>query len=350
MSLSRFNEQVRLLIVDSDEGAAHEMAEVICGEGTDQDRWRDAARSPRRARTCTLLTSLRGLMDENLEAHDLVICAMELADGTGIDALGFVRGARPDLPVVLMTDSMDSALVIESVRCGALDCLVRDATALDRLSVCIEKWLAQRDQSVETERSQRKVNKSLTDLLDEITKLHSMIAQLESVATTDELTGLSNRRRLNFALDQHWQKRRTDSDSIAFLMIDVDQFKRLNDEFGHQRGDALLRLLGRVLHENCRESDVIARYGGDEFCVLMPHATVENAATTARRICDSFTKAASQAFPSTLVSLSIGIAHTSLSDPQQAMELVAHADEAMYTAKRSGDRVIVRRRDGMVTM
>jgi len=249
-----------------------------------------------------------------------------------------------------MTDSIDSALVIESVRCGALDCLVQDETALDRLSMCIEKWLAQRDQSAESERSQRKVNQSLTDLLDEITKLHSMIAQLESVATTDELTGLCNRRRLNFALDQHWQKRRGDSDSIAFLMIDVDQFKRLNDEFGHQRGDALLRLLGRVLHDNCRQSDVIARYGGDEFCVLMPHATVESAATTARRICDSFTQAAAQAFPTTAVSLSIGVAHTQLSNPQHAMELVAHADEAMYTAKRSTDRVMARRRDGMISM
>ena len=350
MSLSRFKDQVKLLIVDSDEAAAHEMATVICGDGTELDRWRAGTRNPRRARTCTIRHSLRELMDEDLAAHDLLICAMELSDGTGVDALGFVRGARPDLPVVLMTESMDSALVIESVRCGALDCIVRDPTALDRLSVCIEKWLAQRDQTAETERSQRKVNQSLTDLLDEITKLHSMIAQLESVATTDELTGLNNRRRLNFALDQHWQKRQGSSDSIAFLMIDVDQFKRLNDEFGHQRGDALLRLLGRVLHENCRETDVIARYGGDEFCVLMPHATVENAAATARRICDSFTRAAAQSFPSPLVSLSIGIAHTSLSDPQHAMELVAHADEAMYTAKRSGDRVIARRQDGMMSV
>jgi diguanylate cyclase (GGDEF)-like protein len=350
VSLSRPNDPVHLLIIDSDEAAARQMGAVIAGEEGKPESWRSPSGAPRRARLCTVRHSLRALMDENLSLHDLVICAMELSDGTGIDALGFVRGARPDLPVVLISASSDPALMVESVRCGALDCIVHDEATMDRLSVCIEKWLAQREQSAESERSQRKVNQSLTDLLDEITKLHGMIAQLESVATTDELTGLSNRRRLNFALDQHWQKRRGTSDSIAFLMIDVDQFKRLNDEYGHQRGDALLRLLGRVLHENCRETDVIARYGGDEFCVLMPHATVENAAATARRICDSFQRAASQAFPSTLVTLSIGIAHTSLSDPQHALELVAHADEAMYTAKRSADRVMARRRDGMMSI
>ncbi len=348
MSRARSISEVRLLIVDSDESAARRMAEIVSSGTPGPASATSSARPAGPPRSCTIVGSLAALMGADLAQHDLVLCSMDLGDGTGMDALSFVRAAHPQLPVVLRTESVDPGLAIEAVRGGALDCLVRDRERLDGLSLCIEKWLAQRDRSEETEQSQRKLNLSLSSLLDEISKLHGMIAQLESVATTDELTGLSNRRRLNFALDQQWQKRKGDADSIAFLMIDVDQFKRLNDEFGHQRGDALLRLLGRVLHENCRETDLIARYGGDEFCVLMPHATVENATATARRISDAFARAAAQAFPTIVVTLSIGVAHTSLSQPQHAMELIAHADEAMYTAKRSTDRVMARSPKGAV--
>jgi diguanylate cyclase (GGDEF)-like protein len=176
-----------------------------------------------------------------------------------------------------------------------------------------------------------------------------VVARLERAARTDELTGLANRRWLDLMLEGAWAEAMRHGLPLALLMIDLDGFKRLNDRCGHQRGDEMLRLAGRVLRANCRDVDVTARYGGDEFCVLMPHTEPDEAAAVAERILRAFTLAVS-GLPAQEqgVGMTIGLAHTHLSRAVNATALVAHADEALYAGKARGkNRVMERRRDGV---
>ena len=139
---------------------------------------------------------------------------------------------------------------------------------------------------------------------------------------------------VNLMLDSRWQEATRNGIPLAFLMIDLDGFKAFNDTFGHQKGDEVLRLAARVLEANCRSIDVSARFGGDEFCVLMPHTDPDSVVQVANRIAAAFDEAVSAVSgQDARVSMSIGVAHWQVTSPVSTDELVRHADIAMYAAK-----------------
>jgi diguanylate cyclase len=155
---------------------------------------------------------------------------------------------------------------------------------------------------------------------------------------TDALTGLYNHRRFHELLMETLSGERADEAEIALLFCDIDHFKQLNDRHGHLVGDDILRRVSRILTSSIRRGDVAARYGGDEFCVLLRGAGIDEAMEVAERIrerVDQLYVAAGDA----RASISIGVA--TLSERRDGQELRASADRAMYAAKDSGrDRVI----------
>lgn len=168
-------------------------------------------------------------------------------------------------------------------------------------------------------------------LLVEIDRRLVAEQQLRRLATTDELTGLHNRRhfveRMRLALAV---ARRYDQ-WCALAIVDIDQFKQLNDRLGHQAGDQALRALAAVLLGNLRASDLAARFGGDEFVVLMP-LTEPHAAQLAAERLQGAIRADGGAF-----GLTVSIGVTALFGAAAAFEdLMAHADLALYEAKRGG--------------
>jgi len=154
----------------------------------------------------------------------------------------------------------------------------------------------------------------------------------EENALTDELTKLPNRRALAQRFLQEMQRARRHHNAIAFLMIDLDHFKQVNDTYGHLNGDAVLAELATILTSGARESDVCARYGGEEFAVILHETTEAGARTLAERI---RTKVAAATFPGGLkLTISIGVAATD--DPALFTSLMEHADKALYAAKQGG--------------
>lgn len=156
---------------------------------------------------------------------------------------------------------------------------------------------------------------------------------LAALAWSDGLTGLANRRRLGHDLDT---QRRSRDERAAVIMIDVDHFKRVNDTFGHQIGDEILRQVSTVLSSHVRQSDVVYRYGGEEFCVLLPDASTTEARWVADRIVDAVHQI--QLPDGSNVTVSIGIAHGASEHVNTTLE---SADRALYSAKENGrDRAV----------
>lgn len=165
--------------------------------------------------------------------------------------------------------------------------------------------------------------------------------QLAHLASTDALTGLANRRRLDDTLDGEWRRGLRAKASVSLLMIDVDHFKAFNDTYGHQAGDAVLATVGRCIAGSTkRATDLGARYGGEEFSVLLPGIGKAGALEVAEQIRAKLT-AAREAEPE-LPTVSIGLSCLVPDHERTSRDLLKAADLALYQAKREGrDRVIV---------
>lgn len=181
----------------------------------------------------------------------------------------------------------------------------------------------------------------------DMTEQKDLQDKLASLATTDGLTGLANRRTFDERLADEWARARRDGTQLSLLLVDVDHFKKFNDHYGHQAGDACLRALGRILSAQAkRPADLAARYGGEEFAVLLPNTGPDGCTEIGegiRQALHGLGMLHAQNPPSRLVTASVGGA-TALPS-QTAMDcstLVAAADRALYAAKDSGrDRLVM---------
>jgi diguanylate cyclase (GGDEF)-like protein len=159
------------------------------------------------------------------------------------------------------------------------------------------------------------------------------------MSMTDALTGLLNRYGLQRALQRELSEARRYARSLSCLLLDIDFFKAVNDTYGHAVGDTALAQAARALTESVRGSDVVCRYGGEEFLVLAPETGLEGARALAEKIRLAFASRpfgdAERVFPLTL---SVGVAE--LGEAESGNDMIARADEALYHAKQSGrDRV-----------
>jgi diguanylate cyclase (GGDEF)-like protein len=160
---------------------------------------------------------------------------------------------------------------------------------------------------------------------------------LEQLSVTDGLTGMLNRRYIEERLMEEVKRSKRDSLEMSFMMLDVDNFKSYNDQFGHPAGDEALKLAGQVIRETLRDADVAARFGGEEFSILLPQTTSQEAAAIAERIRANMQQTD---FPNRPVTVSIGVASCSAA-LCSSRNIVAAADKALYEAKRRGrNRVI----------
>ncbi|MBC8309530.1 MAG: diguanylate cyclase [Phycisphaerales bacterium] len=291
---------------------------------------------------CTVLESKHDFFETDPATWDLVITASDLQDGFAFDVLSFVQGLRPDVPVIITGQPDDSNAAVEAIKAGASDYLVLTGHEMITFPVTVQKCLALQIMRAENDDLHAELSQSLAELAVANRELQQMIQRLEIAARTDDLTKLCNRRWLNLMLESRWEEATRNGIPLAFMMIDLDGFKSFNDLLGHQKGDEILRLAARVLDANCRSIDVSARFGGDEFCVLMPHASPDAALQIAHRIASAFDEAVSAIYePDSHVSMSIGVSHWQLTNPVNADELVRHADEAMYSAKSVRSKRVV---------
>jgi two-component system cell cycle response regulator len=265
------------------------------------------------------------VLSHDVAKFDLILTDYNLPDGTGMDVLEDIR-SRCTTPVIMVTGENVGHIAAEAIRKGATDYVVKVGDYLFTIPLVIEKNL--------TVAALIKEKEALRQQLEEKN------AQLEQMAATDPLTGLYNRRHFARVLEQLFSETQRYDKDLSCVMIDVDGFKQLNDSLHHQTGDQILAMAGRVITANLRRMDVAARYGGDEFVLLLPHASTQEASLAAQRIREEFfTASAALLKRKEGVTMSIGVA--ALREPfgggaSNAEQLVANADAALYYSKQHG--------------
>lgn len=243
---------------------------------------------------------------------DIVLLDIEMPRLNGFQALAALQ-RDPELaqiPVIFLTGRDSGADVAEGLRRGAHDYLRKP---FETAELTARLTVARRMKSLQDE-------------------LRARNRELERLATTDLLTGLDNRRSAQEKLDEHVTRARHLGGDLSVLLIDVDHFKRVNDEHGHASGDAVLRELSQRLRARLRPQDTCGRWGGEELLVVLPDTDRDDAGSIAEHLRAAVADApyVDATIP---VTASIGVADW---DHDTESELVKRADSALYAAKAAG--------------
>lgn len=192
---------------------------------------------------------------------------------------------------------------------------------------------------------------SLNQRAEELEKALAMYRQAEHEASTDVLTGLHNRRFFQDQSAREIELSKRQYRNMAVIMLDVDHFKKFNDTYGHAIGDEVLKIVGRILPETVRASDIPCRFGGEEFVILCPDTDGPGAAIVADRIREAISQVELvdlEGKPVRQITASLGVAALIPTD-QRVAELLERADTALYACKAGGRNQVQIWRDGMLT-
>lgn len=248
------------------------------------------------------------------EQFDLIFLDLNLGGGgNGISILKCLHKGNIDIPVIVITGSGDEVRAVETMKAGAYDYLSKDNLTADLLERTIRH--VRKRHSLEQEQA-------------------NMIQELAKLSVTDELTGLANRRELTRKLDEEVKRSARTGRPFALLMLDLDHFKQVNDKYGHQTGDKVLRQCSDALRKNLRGTDFAARYGGEEFCILLPETDLQGANILAEKF-----RQAIKSLPDPVPTVSIGVAFWK--PKSSTKDIISRSDKAMYKAKETGRDCVV---------
>jgi len=278
------------------------------------------------------------------EPPDLVLLRLPVNEMAGMDLPNVVRSVASTayLPVIILGDSPQEHQRCDFLDCGADDVLSTELS-VDELLARIRALLRIKGLHDQLAASGQALQEALERERDLLARLRRDNAHLQSLCTIDPLTRVQNVRSFGDILRHEYRMAKRYDQPLSLLVIDVDHFKVFNDTYGHPAGDYVLKELAVVLKRSVRESDVVARTGGEEFAVVLPRADRRRAAILAERVRNQAAAHLFNVYGQTLrVTISVGFASypadAEITEPEM---LVYFADQALLTAKESGrDRVV----------
>lgn len=248
---------------------------------------------------------------------DIILCDLEMPRIDGFKFLGMLK-SRPDLqdvPVIILTGRNDRDLMIKGLEQGASDYVTKPFDP--------EELVAR-----------VKVHLKIKKLQDDLKRTNELLLELSN---TDHLTGLFNRRYMMDALEKEVQRSLRKGGNLSLILLDIDHFKLVNDNYGHLQGDVVLQKVASQLQKELRSYDCASRYGGEEFVAILPDSTLKEAVFVADRIRMAIM---GNHFNGDLTELnltvSLGVACFSEQRSLSVDGFIKQADDALYRAKANG--------------
>ena len=254
---------------------------------------------------------------EKFQTHDpaLVLTDVRMPILDGIGVLREIKAKQSEAEVIILTGHSDEATAVDCLRLGAYDYFRKPLENVDVFLAAIERAI-----------EKRALQQKNRQLLEQLTKM----------SIKDPLTGLYNFRHMQISLDQEIDRSERYKHSFFVVMLDVDNFKDVNDSYGHQFGDHVLKQLGKVAKGALRSTDRIFRYGGEEFLILMNEIALPEAKVAVSRLLQAVRKHTfSSGRHTSKITVSVGCAIFP-DDADDKNALINLADKALYQAKSQG--------------
>jgi diguanylate cyclase (GGDEF)-like protein len=189
--------------------------------------------------------------------------------------------------------------------------------------------------NAELQKTRRELEEAKRTIKVKEIELKAVLAQADEVSHTDALTYLPNRRQVINNLQKEVHRAERYKTPLSISMMDIDHFKNINDTFGHTVGDQVLLQLANLLREGVRESDMVGRYGGEEFLIVLPNTELRMAAELAARLCKSIREKDIEVVGKANITVSIGVAEYRHGE-ETWQKFLSRADMALYAAKNAG--------------
>jgi diguanylate cyclase (GGDEF)-like protein len=252
---------------------------------------------------------------------DLILLDLMMPEITGIEVCKTLKSDRlyHNLPIIFLTASNEQNDLVKAFEEGAVDYITKPFQKYELLA-------------------RVKTHLELKQIRDQLEKAYS---QLESLVSTDYLTGISNRRHLFQLGEKEFSRARRYHRPLSVLMLDLDHFKKINDTYGHDIGDETLKIVARTIKDCLRSVDGFGRFGGEEFVVFLPETEIEAAGKVGDRIRQAIAAMSIQIEEATVqVTISVGVA--SMTEQDQALyHILKRADRALFQAKHQGRNQVV---------
>jgi diguanylate cyclase (GGDEF)-like protein len=257
------------------------------------------------------------------EPIDIILLDLMLPDINGDEVCRWLKLNQDTkgIPIIMLTVRDSVSDKVTGLEAGADDYMPKPFNELElnaRIYACL------RTKALQDELKQK--NQELEELLKKVKVL----------AITDPLTELFNRRHFETVLEKEFHKTRRYNIPLSCLMIDIDKFKDINDEYGHRAGDSVLQETAQIIKKTLRDVDIAARWGGEEFVVLLPQTNKEDALQCASRMLKAMSEHRFSNIPDRKITVSIGIASVPHPSIDSGEALVNASDVAMYEAKKKG--------------
>jgi len=264
------------------------------------------------------------------QCPDLILLDVMMPKMDGIEVVRRLKknSALPFIPVIMQTALDSTENKVEGLDAGADDYITKPINFAE-LEARVNSLL--------------RIKKLQNELAEREKQLPALNDKLREISLTDGLTKVDNRRSLEERLHEMWEHSVRLHEPIAIVMCDIDKFKSVNDNYGHQAGDAVLQQFARLLKDEAREIDRVGRYGGEEFLLILPGAGLDAAVTFAERLRE---KVAGHTFSfpgGTLErTMSCGVSASPHPKVKDQEALLRTADDALYVAKETGRNRVVR--------
>lgn len=280
--------------------------------------------------------------------YGLVLADKNLPGMDGIELVQRIKARDPALDVIVMTAYADMESMLAAVRVGVYDYLIKPFDSLDEVAQKISRAIEKRHVVLENKQLVeylQQANEQIDAMNRELERqVRERTAQLEDanrrlaeLTITDDVTALYNQRFLYRRLEEEFERARRYGNPLSVMMLDLDHFKSVNDAHDHLFGSQVLRRVGEIFRFGVRAVDVLVRYGGDEFLVLMPNTPAHEAVPLAERLRKMLEEQdVGDGLRSYKVTVSIGIAELGACGAESSQVLLRAADNAMYLAKHRG--------------
>lgn len=288
------------------------------------------------------VTEAVGALNDDI---NLILLDIVMPNIDGIKGCGMIRehSCYGDLPIIMITSQKDITTLEEAFLAGANDYITKPYNRIEliarvRAALHLKKEI---DKRKEREEELEKMTERLQILAEELKGENCV---LEELTVIDALTGIANRRKFDERLDTVWNMAKRDQDVVSLIMLDIDNFKGYNDNYGHQHGDVVLRDVAQAVAGSvCRASDLVARYGGEEFTIILPQTDLKGAMAIAEKIKESINNlrikhefSANKNF----LTVSMGVSSVIASNKNSSYDLIENADVALYQGKKTGGDAI----------